>query len=254
MIRGYVRVSTESQRDNNSIEAQTEQLRAEGAEVIYTDVMSGAKLDRPEFTRLMSDLQSGDMLICTKLDRISRTATDGYELIQSLIKRGIKVRVCNIGTMENTPTGNLILHVFLAFAEFEREMIRQRMAEGKAVARRNPNYHEGRPKQITKKQLDHAMDMLKDHSYTQVAETLKISKSTLARERRRRKAEQIEKEREANKEECGSEAKTEQVIVEYTEASAEPMSIEVTEEYAEPETMSLQIETETSGTTNRLRG
>ena len=190
MIRGYARVSTESQRDNNSIEAQTEQLRAEGAEIIYSDVMSGAKLDRPEFTRLMSDLQTGDMLIVTKLDRISRTATDGYELIQALIKRGIKVRVCNIGTMENTPTGNLIMQVFLAFAQFEREMIVQRMSEGKAVARRNPDYHEGRPRKYTAKQLNHAMSLLADHSFTQVAEITGISKSTLARESRKRKAQQ----------------------------------------------------------------
>lgn len=188
MIRGYVRVSTESQRDNNSIEAQTEQLQAEGAEIIYSDVMSGAKLDRPEFEKLMFDLQPGDTLICTKLDRISRTATDGYQLIQALIERGIKVRVCNIGTMENTPTGNLILHVFLAFAEFEREMIRQRMMEGKAVARKNPDYHEGRPKKYTAKQLNHAMSLLADHSFTQVAEITGISKSTLAREARKRKA------------------------------------------------------------------
>lgn len=188
MIRGYARVSTESQRNNNSIEAQTEQLQAEGAEIIYSDVMSGAKLDRPEFSRLMSDLQPGDTLICTKLDRISRTATDGYELIKALIERGIKVRVCNIGTMENTPTGNLILHVFLAFSEFEREMIVQRMAEGKAVARTHKDYHEGRPKKYTTKKLDYAMDLLRKHSFSQVAEITGISKSTLAREARKRKA------------------------------------------------------------------
>ena len=55
----------------------------------------------------------------------------------------------NMGLIDNTPTGRLILHIMLSFAEFEREMIKERTAAGKAIARQKPGYKEGRPKQIT---------------------------------------------------------------------------------------------------------
>ena len=54
-----------------------------------------------------------------------------------------------MGLVDNTPTGRLILHIMLSFAEFEREMIKERTAAGKAIARQKPGYKEGRPKQIT---------------------------------------------------------------------------------------------------------
>ena len=188
MVYGYSRVSTEGQRDNNSREAQETMLKSAGAEKIFHDVMSGAKTNRPELQKLLGEIKSGDKLIVCKLDRLSRTATDGFELVQSLMEKGVIVQILNLGTLDNTPTGKLILHVFLAFAEFERDSIRDRMAEGKAIARTRPGYHEGRKKQYTEKQLNHAMELLKDHSYTQVSEMLKISKSTLAREVRKRRA------------------------------------------------------------------
>lgn len=188
MIYGYSRVSTESQRDNNSREAQETMLKAAGAEIIYHDVMSGTKSDRPELQKLLAQIKSGDKLIVCKLDRLSRTATSGFELIQDLLSKDITVQVLNIGTMDNSTTGKLILHIFLAFAEFERDSIRDRMTEGKAVARQKPGYHEGRKKQYTEKQLDHAMELLQDNSYTQVSEITGISVSTLAREARKRKA------------------------------------------------------------------
>lgn len=189
MIRGYVRVSTEGQRDNNSIESQTEQLKAKGAEKIYVDVMSGATMDRPELNNLLGDLQKGDTFMVCKLDRLSRTATQGFELVQSLLKRDISVNVLNMGQIDNTPTGTLILQVFLAFSEFERSTIRARMMEGKEIARKDPNFREGRPNKYTKKQINHALKLLETMSYTQVSETTGISVSTLARAARKAKAE-----------------------------------------------------------------
>lgn len=185
-VYGYCRVSTEGQADNNSLEAQEAELRAEGATVIYKDVCSGAKMHRPQFDELMSKIQEGDRLIVTKLDRFARTATEGFNMIQKLFDRGIRVQVLNVGTIENTTTGRLILHIFLAFAEFERETIKERMSEGKAVARQKPGYREGRPKKYTKRQLDHALSLLSEHSYKQVAELTGISKSTLIRTKKGR--------------------------------------------------------------------
>jgi DNA invertase Pin-like site-specific DNA recombinase len=79
----------------------------------------------------------------------ARTATSGFETIKELLDRGIAVHVLNMGLVDNTPTGRLILQIMLSFAEFEREMIKERTAAGKAIARQKPGYKEGRPKQIT---------------------------------------------------------------------------------------------------------
>ena len=89
-----------------------------------------------------------DKLIVTKLDLIARTATSGFETVKELLDRGVAVHVLNMGLIDNTPTGRLIL-IMLSFAEFEREMIKERTAAGKAIARQKPGYKEGRPKQIT---------------------------------------------------------------------------------------------------------
>ena len=85
----------------------------------------------------------------TKLDRIARSATSGFETVKELLDRNIAVHVLNMGLVDNTPTGRLILQIMLSFAEFEREMIKERTAAGKAIARQKPWYKEGRPKQIT---------------------------------------------------------------------------------------------------------
>lgn len=191
MIYGYSRVSTAGQADNNSREAQEKMLREAGAEKIYHDVMSGAKTDRPQLTALLNEIERGDKLIVCKLDRLSRTATEGFTLIQSLMDKGITVQVLNIGTMDNSATGKLIMQIFLAFSEFERDTIKARMMEGKAIAKQKPDFHEGRPKTYTKARLDEAMRLLNEYSYTTVSAKTGMSVSTLARERRKRRAAEL---------------------------------------------------------------
>ena len=71
--------------------------------------------------------------------------------LKDLFEKGIKVHVLNMGLVEDTPTGRLILSVMLAFAEFERDMIVERTQEGKAIAKQNPDFREGRPKKYGKK-------------------------------------------------------------------------------------------------------
>ena len=182
MVYGYCRVSTQMQaRDGNSLEAQERLLKENGAEEIYSDAFTGTKSHRPELDRLIDKLQPGDKLIITKLDRIARSASQGIELIQSLLDRGVAVHVLNMGLLDNTPTGKLIRNIMLAFAEFERDMIVERTQEGKAVAKKQPDFMEGRPRVYGKKQIQHALGLLQDHSYRQVTELTGISKSTLIR-------------------------------------------------------------------------
>lgn len=192
MIYGYARVSTKGQaKDGNSLESQIEVLKINGAEEIYSDSFTGTKTDRPEFNKLLSKLKNGDTLIVTKLDRFARSMTQGSELVNKLIDKGIRVNILNIGVMDNTPSSKLIRNIFFSFAEFERDMIVERTQEGKAIAKTKEGFKEGRPKKYTKKQLDNALSMLTvnggDKSYTEVSEILGISKSTLIRENNKRK-------------------------------------------------------------------
>ena len=186
MVYGYCRVSTQGQaKDGNSLEAQEKLLKENGAEEIYSDAFTGTKTHRPELDKLLDKLQPGDKLVITKLDRIARSASQGTELIQTLLDNGIIVHVLNMGLMDNTPTGKLIRNIMLAFAEFERDMIIERTQEGKAIAKKQPDFREGRPHLYSKKQIQHALGLLQDHSYKQVTELTGISKSTLIRAKNR---------------------------------------------------------------------
>lgn len=187
MIYGYARVSTKGQaKDGNSLEAQEKALRESGANEIYVDAFTGTKTDRPEFDKLMNKIQKGDILIVTKLDRFARSMSQGSELVSDLIERGIKVYILNIGVMDNTPSSKLIRNVFFAFAEFERDMIVERTMEGKAIAKQNPDFREGRPKKYSRKQIEHALELLDSNSYKQVEDLTGISKSTLIRAKKKR--------------------------------------------------------------------
>lgn len=188
MIYGYARVSTKGQsKDGNGLEVQTKALKEAGAEKIYVDVFSGTKRERPEFEKLLDKIQAGDTLAVAKLDRFARSMMQGSELVSGLIERGIRVYILNIGVMDNTPASKLIRNVFFAFAEFERDMIVERTMEGKSIAKQDPDFREGRPKKFNKKQIEHALNLLENHSYRQVEELTGISKSTLIRAKKERK-------------------------------------------------------------------
>lgn len=191
MIFGYARVSTKSQaRDGNSLEAQKEALLAAGAEKIYVDTFTGTKMDRPEFVRMKNQLRKGDTVIITKLDRLARSVSQASGLITEMIDDGVTINVLNLGTLSNDSVNTLMRNILLSFAQFERDMIVQRTQEGKALAKlNNPDFREGRPRKWDDEQLDNAMSLLKDHSYSQVTKYTGISKSTLIREKKRRSLE-----------------------------------------------------------------
>lgn len=145
MVYGYARVSTKGQaKDGNSLESQERVLREAGAEVVYTDSFTGTKMDRPQFSLLLNKLESGDTLIVTKLDRFARSVGQASDVITKLIDRGVTVHVLNLGVLSNDSVSTLLRNVLLSFAQFERDMIVQRTQEGKAIARENPDWREGR--------------------------------------------------------------------------------------------------------------
>ncbi len=182
MKYGYIRVSTRRQRDKgNSLEAQFEAVNAAGAEKIFTDTYTRKTLDRPQLKILLEQLQPGDTLIVTKLDRFAGSIARATELITDLIDRGIVVHVLNLGILDNGSTSVLMRNMLLAFAQFERDLIVERTQEGKAIARLHDGYKEGRPRKYRKEQMEHALGLLESHSYKQVEAMTGISKSTLIR-------------------------------------------------------------------------
>lgn len=185
MIYGYARVSTATQgRDGNSLEDQVAALEKYGCQEIVKEAFTGKTMDRPKFLKLLGDLKEGDTLVVCKLDRFARTAIEGVQTVRNLFECGVRVHILNMGLIENTLTGNLILTVMLAFAEYERGMIVERTQTGKAVARQDPCFRDGRPRKFTPQQIKLALELL-DHGkpYRQVTVMTGISKSTLIRER-----------------------------------------------------------------------
>jgi DNA invertase Pin-like site-specific DNA recombinase len=177
MKYGYARVSTKGQ----DLQAQINALKEEGCEMVFAEKITGTKAERTEFQKVIEMLAEGDTLTVTKLDRFARSTADALSIVKDLFDRGVKVHVLNMGIIENTPTGRLIFTIFSAFAEFERDLIVTRTQEGKEIAKQRDDFREGRPKKFSKKQIQHALELLEKHSYKQVEEITGISKSTLIR-------------------------------------------------------------------------
>lgn len=182
MKYGYARVSTTGQ----DLQAQLQDLENEGCDEIFSEKFTGTKTDRPRFKELLSLLVKGDTLVVTKLDRFARTTVEGIQTVRGLLERGVKVHILNMGLVEDTPTGRLIFNIMSSFAEFERDMIVERTQEGKALARLRDDFKEGRPNKYSKKQIEHGLELLENHSYKEVENMTGISKSTLIRAKRKK--------------------------------------------------------------------
>ena len=196
MTYGYARVSTKGQvKDGNSLIEQRNKLLENGVleENIFVDSFTGTKMERPQLSLLLKQLQRGDVLIVTKLDRFARSVSQASGLITDLIDRGIVVNVLNLGILSNDSVNTLMRNVLLAFAQFERDMIVQRTSEGKAIAKQNPEYREGRPKKYTDDQIKYALKLLEINSYSRVTAITGISKSVLVRAKRADKLKVLEK-------------------------------------------------------------
>lgn len=179
-IYGYARVSTAQQ----DYATQIEDLKRAGATKIFKDKYTGTTADRPEFDKLMAKIKNGDTLIVTKLDRLARNTQDALNIVKKMNAEGVILRVLNIGTIDNSPSGRLIFTVFSAFAEFERDLIVSRTQEGKAWAKaNNPNFHDSMPRKYDQEQINFAWKLhTQDHmSYSEISKKLGMSKATIYR-------------------------------------------------------------------------
>lgn len=189
MIFGYCRVSTKGQaKDGNSLQAQEQEILSRYNDAqIYKEAYTGTTTDRPVFNDVIQKMKEKDMLVVNKLDRLARNTEEGIKIVKDLFQKKCSVHVLNIGLLEDTAMGQFFITTLLAVAELERNQIIERCQAGKAIARQNPDFVEGRPKKYNQKQLDHALDLLLDHSYKEVVQMTGISKSTLIRSMRNKK-------------------------------------------------------------------
>lgn len=187
MKYGYIRVSSKSQEQNTSLKSQRDAVLTAGAEIVVEEVYSGGTVkDRPKFSELIQKLKAGDELIVVKLDRFARTVSEGTTLAKDLYDRGVTLNILNMGKIENSTIGTLLLNVMLAFSQYEKDMINERCREGRMIARQNPDYREGRPKKFSREQINLGLSLLDDgKTYKQVETMTGISKSTLIRAKRK---------------------------------------------------------------------
>lgn len=125
MKRGYARVSTLEQDLGRQIQA----LQQYGCEVIYTDKISGLKASRPDLDRMRKDLQSGDIVVIQKLDRLGRSMIDLVNLIKEFTAKEVTFVSLTDNFDTTTSVGLLSFHIIAAFAQFERDMISERTAD-----------------------------------------------------------------------------------------------------------------------------
>ena len=188
MEYGYIRISSKSQIENNSL-AEQEQTILENypSAEIHREVYTAAKdfNNREVFNDLIDRLSDGDCLAVCKMDRFCRNVREGLDIIEHLMDKGIKIDILNLGVIDNTPVGRLTYTILLSFAEFERNMIVERTRAGRELARQKDGYTEGRPKKFSRTQIDLALQLLENHSYKQVSAMTGISKSTLQREKKK---------------------------------------------------------------------
>ena len=180
MLIGYARVSTQDQ----TLDLQTDALKAAGCEKLFTDTTSGAKSERPGLQDAMNHLRAGDTLVVWRLDRLGRTLKHLIATITDLSDNGIGFKSLQENMDTTTSGGKLIFHIFGALAEFEREVIRERTNAGLQAARARGR-RGGRPKIQTKdpKKIAFARKLYADQDMTvhEICEQLHISKSTLYR-------------------------------------------------------------------------
>jgi DNA invertase Pin-like site-specific DNA recombinase len=178
MLIGYARVSTHDQ----TLALQQDALEKAGCSKIFTDVISGAKVERNGLAEALEYVRAGDTLVVWRLDRLGRSLKDLIEKLTELHNRkiGFKSLTENIDT--TTSGGKLIFHIFGALAEFERDLIKERTEAGLQAARERGR-RGGRPKALTEKKLAMARALYADKRNTinEICKTLSISKTSLYR-------------------------------------------------------------------------
>jgi DNA invertase Pin-like site-specific DNA recombinase len=151
---------------------------------LFMDKLSGAKTERPGLSKCLDTLQTGDILVVWRLDRLGRSMRHLITLVEDLRGKGIGFRSLNEGAIDTTSaSGELIFNIFSALAQFERRLIQERTKAGLAAARARGRCG-GRPKVTAsdaKVVLAKKLNADKTLDIDDVCKTLRISRSTFYR-------------------------------------------------------------------------
>jgi DNA invertase Pin-like site-specific DNA recombinase len=178
MIYGYARVST----DGQSVDAQVRQLTKAGCAKVFREVASGAKTDRAQLRKALAQLDAGDVLMVTRLDRLARSTRDLLNTLATITGREAGFRsLGDTWADTTTPHGRLMLTVLGGLAEFERELIRARTGEGRARAQAR-GVRMGRKPKLTPHQRKEALARRESgEPMREIAESYNVSHSTISR-------------------------------------------------------------------------
>lgn len=184
---GYARVSTKDQ----VLDLQIDALEKDGCELIFKETASGAKTDRPELQKLLNHLRKGDIVVVYKLDRLGRSLKHLLEVVSELNSKEVGIRSINDAIDTTTPQGRLFFNISASFAEFERDLIRERTKSGLEAARargRKGGRRQGMTKEAEQKAIL-AETYYKEGKMgvNQIAEEIGVSKMTLYKYLRYRK-------------------------------------------------------------------
>ena len=129
---GYARVSTHDQ----SLDRQIDALNAAGCERIYSEKVSAVKKDRTELSKIFDFIRAGDVIIVCEMSRLGRSLKDLIEIVERIHAAGANIVSLQEKWMDTTSVqGSLIFNIFAAFAQFERDLTRQRVLDGLEAAR-----------------------------------------------------------------------------------------------------------------------
>lgn len=175
---GYARVSTEGQCLDN----QNSRLTEYGCYKVFAEKYSGTKSDRAQLKAALDYVREGDALIVTKLDRLARSAVDLGKIAAQLEEKGVDLVVLDQDINTTTPTGKLMFTMIGAFAEFERDLIRERCQEGITKAKDRGVKFGRRPK-LSEKQLQQLRSEFQENEIGrgELAEKYGISRPSLYR-------------------------------------------------------------------------
>jgi DNA invertase Pin-like site-specific DNA recombinase len=179
MIYGYARVST----DGQSVEAQVAALTVAGAEKVFREVASGAKTDRAQLRRMLDQLDAGDVLMVTRLDRLARSTRDLLNTLAAITGKQAGFRsLGDTWADTTTPHGRLMLTVLGGLAEFERELIRTRTGEGRARAKAR-GVKLGRKPKLTLHQKREALERRErgEETHAEIGRSYNVSGWTISR-------------------------------------------------------------------------
>ncbi len=148
---GYARVSSYGQ----TLDAQLEQLKAEGCAKIYREKASGAQAYRRKLLRMLKEVAAGDVVTVTRLDRLARSTFDLFAIVKRIVDAGGQFRLLAEPWAETaTSTGRLMIAVLGGLADVERDLIRTRTAEGRSRAKAHGQYMGCKPKLTPQQQAE----------------------------------------------------------------------------------------------------